>query len=73
MTKKEVVKELRRKLTQAIRSLPDDTEYQMVSLFQDSTTQVERDRESRYGGNVPDGEGALHIIELTIEEARNDT
>lgn len=70
MTKKEVAKELRKKLTEAIRSLPDDVEFQMVSLFQDTTTQSERDRESLYGANIPDDEGALHVIELTVEEAR---
>ena len=70
MTKKEVAKELRKKLTQAIKSLPDDVEFQMVSLFQDTTTQAERDRESRYGGNATSDEGALHVIELTVEEVR---
>lgn len=67
MTKKEVVKELRRRLTYAIRSLPDDVEYQSVSLFQDVTTQDERDHA---GGCFHDGDGALHVIELTVEECR---
>lgn len=70
MTKKEVAKELRKKLTEAIKSLPDDIEYQCVSLFEDVTTQFERDRESRYGGNDT-GEGcAVHVIELSVEEVR---
>lgn len=71
MTKKEVAKELRKRLTEAIKTLPDDVEYQSVSLFQDATTQDERDHESQYGGNAPDNEGALHIIELVVEECRN--
>ena len=71
MTKKEVAKELRRKLTEAIKSLPDGIEYQFVSLFEDATTQDERDHESRYGGNATGEEGALHVIELTVEECRN--
>ena len=70
MTKKEVAKELRKKLTQAIRSLPDDVEFQSVSLFEDVTEQFERDREADYGGNATSAEGALHVIELTVEEVR---
>ena len=70
MTKKEVAKELRKKLTEAIRTLPDEVEYQEVSLFQDVMRQFERDREASYGGNVPGNEGALHIIELIVEETR---
>ena len=70
MTKKEVAKELRKKLTQAIKSLPDDIEFQSVSLFEDVTTQSERDHESRYGGNATGNEGAIHVIELTVEEVR---
>ena len=70
MTKKEVAKELRRRLTAAIRLLPDDVEYQRVSAHEDFTQQYERDRETRCGGNIPDTEGTLHIIELTVEECR---
>lgn len=73
MTKKEVAKQLRSKLSAAIRVLPDDVDYQSVSIHEDVTTQMERDHEARCGGNIPDGEGAIHIIELTIEEARCDT
>ena len=65
MTKKEVAKGLRKKLTEAIRSLPDDIEFQSVSLFEDV-----RDLESRYGGNATGDEGAIHVIELTVEEVR---
>lgn len=70
MTKKEVAKELRRRLADAIKSLPDDVEFRAVSLFQDITTQDERDHESLYGGNTPENEGTVHIIELTVEECR---
>ena len=70
MTKKEVAKELRKRLTEAIKTLPDDVEYQSVSLFQDATSQDERDHEARYGGNATGNEGALHVIELTVEECR---
>ena len=71
MTKKEVAKELRKRLTEAIRSLPDDIEYQSVSLFEDATTQDERDHEAHYGGNATGNEGALHVIELIVEECRD--
>lgn len=70
MNKKEVARELRKKLTQAIKSLPDGIEFQAVSLFEDVTTQFERDRESQYGGNATGDEGAIHVIELTVEEVR---
>ena len=66
MTKKEVAKELRSLLTRAIRSLPDDIEYKCASIHEDFTTVYEREHES------PDhcGElGALHTLELTVEEA----
>jgi hypothetical protein len=45
-------------------------EYQLVSLFQDATSQDERDHEAGYGGNATGNEGALHVIELTVEECR---
>jgi DNA-directed RNA polymerase specialized sigma subunit len=70
MTKKEVAKELRKRLTEAIKTLPEDVEYQSVSLFEDATTQDERDYEAHYGGNATGNEGALHVIELTVEECR---
>ena len=70
MTKKEVAKQLRSKLSAAIRALPDDVDYQSVSVHEDATTQMERDHEANYGGNATHREGALHIIELTVEEAR---
>ena len=72
MTKKEVAKQLRSKLSAAIRTLPDDIDYQNVSVHEDVTTQMERDHEARCGGSVPDCEGSLHVIELTVEEARCD-
>jgi hypothetical protein len=65
MNKKDVAKTLRKKLTEAIRSLPG-VEYQRVSLFKDATTQEERDHEEH---NYCAG-GALHIIELIVEEKR---
>lgn len=68
MTKKEVAKELRKRLTEAIRSLPD-VEYLRVSSFLDMTTQCERDHDGHtHCGDFEDG--ALHVIELTIEEER---
>lgn len=68
VTKKEVAKELRKRLTEAIRSLPD-VEYQCVSVFKDRTTQYERDHDghTQFGDSE---DGALHMIELTIEEER---
>ena len=71
MTKKEVVKELRKRLTEAIKTLPDDVKYQSVSLFQDETSQDERDHEAGYGGNATGNEGALYVIELIVEECRD--
>ena len=70
MTKKEVAKQLRSKLSAAIRVLPDDVDYQNVSVHEDITTQMERDHEAMCGGNTPDCEGALHVVELIVEEAR---
>lgn len=64
MTKKEVAKEWRALLTQAIRSLPD-IEYRCAGAHEDFTTQVERDHEApAFRGEL----GALHTIELTAEE-----
>ena len=66
MTKKEVAKKLRSLLTRAIRSLPDDIEYKCAGVHEDFTTVYEREHEE------PDrcGElGALHTIELIVEEA----
>lgn len=71
MTKKEVASKLRRGLTMAIRSLPDDVEYRSVSRFEDFTTQMERDYESKPCGLV-NSNGALHIIEFDIEEVRDE-
>lgn len=66
MTKKEAAKQLRSYLTAAIRSLPDDIEYKCACVHEDFTSVYEREHEA------PDhcGElGALHTIELTVEEA----
>ena len=68
MTKKEVAKELRKRLTEAIWSLPD-VEYQAVSLFQDVTTQDERDHDGQiHFGDSEDG--AIHVLEFSVEEVR---
>ena len=69
MTKAEVAKELRKKLTQAIRRLPDDVEYQCTGIFLDTTTQMERDHDGmhHFGDNC---DGTIHVIELTAEEKR---
>lgn len=65
MTKKEVAKQLRSYLTNAIRSLPDDIEYKAASMHEDFTNVYEREHEEQDSS----GElGALHIIELTVEE-----
>ena len=70
MTKKEVGAQLRKYLAKAIRSLPD-VEYQKASCFRDTTTQIERDHD---GSSIPFGNdaGAIHIIELNVEEVRCD-
>lgn len=70
MNKKDVAKILRKKLTEAIRSLPN-VEYQRVSLFQDETTEAEHDHERLFGGMHDYQCGDVHIIELTIETRRN--
>jgi hypothetical protein len=57
MDKKEVAKLLRKKLNEAIKSLPD-VEYERVSLFTDDVCKGERD----FTGNN------LHNIELSVEE-----
>ena len=72
MTKQEASRILRKRLTAAIRSLPDDVDYKCVSLFEDSTTQGERDHETRMCGNDCGNEGKLHIIELIVEETRKE-
>ena len=72
MNKREAARLLRKSLTTAIRSLPDDVEYKAVSFFEDMTTQNERDHETRQGMGVPDEEGALHVIELTVKECRKE-
>ena len=72
MNKREVARLLRKNLTAAIRSLPDDVEYKSVSIFEDMTTQDDRDHETRQGMGIPDEEGALHVIELTVEESRKE-
>jgi hypothetical protein len=59
MNKKEISKSLRKKLTEAIRSLPD-VEYKRASMSEDTIKQGERD----HTGNT------LHIIELMVEEKR---
>jgi hypothetical protein len=66
MTKREAAKKLRSLLTRAIRSLPDDIEYKCVSVHEDFTSKTERDREEAQG--VYDDPGALHTVELTVEE-----
>lgn len=71
MTKKEVASKLRKELTMAIRSLPDDVEYRSVSRFEDFTTQMERDHESKPCGLV-NYNGAVHVIEFDIEEVRDE-
>lgn len=65
MTKKEVAKKLRSLLARAIRSLPDDVEYKCASAHEDFTSKRERDYEER---GAYDDLGALHTIELTVEE-----
>ena len=71
MNKKDIAKTLRKKLTEAIKSLPD-VEYQRVSLFQDTTTQENLDHEQSSGSMNDCRYGSVHIIELTVEEVRND-
>lgn len=69
MTKREVAKKLRSLLTRAIRSLPDDVEYRCASVHEDFTSKSERDHEERGAcGDL----GALHTIELTVEEVPHD-
>lgn len=65
MTKKEVAKKLRSFLARAIRSLPDDIEYKCASAHEDYTSKSERDHEEQ---RAFDDLGALHTIELTVEE-----
>lgn len=65
MTKKEVAKKLRSFLARAIRSLPDDIEYKCASVHEDHTSKSERDHEEQ---RAFDDLGALHTIELTVEE-----
>lgn len=65
MTKKEVAKQLRALLAGAIRSLPDDIEYKCASVHEDFTNVYEREHEEQDSSG---GLGALHIIELTVEE-----
>lgn len=69
MTKREVAKKLRSLLTRAIRSLPDDVEYRCASVHEDFTSKSERDHEERGACGVL---GALHTIELTVEEMPHD-
>ena len=70
MNKREVARLLRKHLTAAIRSLPEEMEYKDVSIFEDMTTQDDRDIETRQGMGIPDQEGTLHVIELIVEENR---
>lgn len=65
MTKKEIAKELRLLLSEAIRRLPDDVEYKAANVHSDFTAEAERDHEAPdFRGTL----GALHIIEFDIEE-----
>ena len=50
MTKKEVAKELRRLLASAIRAMPDDVEYKMVSKHEDFTSGARGPTRSRRTG-----------------------
>lgn len=65
MTKKEVAKQLRLLLSEAIRGLPDDVEYKLASMHRDFTSKRERDHEEQ---GAYDDLGSLHVIELTVEE-----
>ena len=65
MTKREIAKELRSLLSEAIRGLPDDVEYRAANKHEDFTTETERDHEApAFRGTL----GSLHLIELTVEE-----
>lgn len=68
MNKKEVAKELRKRLTKAIQMLPDDGEYTNVVLTCDTTGQDE----DGVGTTELTEHGNLHVFELIVEEKRND-
>jgi len=69
MNKKEVAKELRKRLTKAIQMLPDDVEYTNVVLTCDTTDQDE----NSVGNTEWTEHGNLHVFELIVEEERNET
>lgn len=68
MNKKEVAKELRKRLTKAIHMLPDDGEYTNVVLTCDNTGQDE----SGVGTTEWTEHGNLHVFELIVEEKREE-